>query len=187
MKHKYLVLVGILALAGLASPARAMSYSFVQGNWENVDPDQGDSGNGAMLNGSYGMNDVVHLVGSYEDVSFDYADLTVWQVGGGLHRTMQQDFDLFAEATFVDAKVDVPLVGSESDNGYSLCGGARKQLTPAWEINGAIEVIDAGPIDDTVLGFGALYSLQERYALSAGYKLGDVNTFTFGFRWSFGR
>ena len=49
-----------------------------------MDPDQGDNGTGPMLGVSWGVTDFVHVVGSYEDVDFDPAEMTVLQVGAGV-------------------------------------------------------------------------------------------------------
>jgi hypothetical protein len=187
MKSRIWILAATLALLGPAIGASEPSYSFVQGNWASADPDQGDSGTGPMLDVSYGMTDRVHLVGSYEDVDFDVAELTVLKVGAGVHQTLSQGFDLVGEATYVEAEVDVPFFGSVSDDGFALCGFARKILAASWEINGGIEYVDYGTSDDTLIGVNALYSLKERYAVGAGYKVGDTKTFHVGFRWSFGQ
>jgi hypothetical protein len=187
MKSRFLILAAVFALLGPAILATELPYSFVQGSWASVDPDQGDSGTGPALDVSYNLTNLVHLVGSYEDVEFDLADSTIWQVGAGVHRTMSQDFDLFGEATYVDAEVDVPLVGPVSDDGFALSGGARKMLTDAWEVNGEVEYIDVGAGDDTLFGVNALYTMKDRYAVGAGYKVGDANTLHVGFRVSFGQ
>jgi len=187
MLRRLSILAVVLLLTSPAVLASDLSYSFLQGSWVSVDPDQGDTGNGPMLDVSYGMTSLVHFVGSYEDVDFSPATSTVWQVGAGVHGTLNAGFDVFGEATYVDAKVDVPQGGSVSDEGYGLCGGARKQLSKSWEINGGVEYIDVGANDDTLFGVNALYTLKDRYALGAGYKVGDSNTLHFDFRWNFGQ
>ena len=187
MKSRFLIVAAVFALLSPAILATELPYSFVQGSWESVDPDVGDSGTGPMLDVSYGVTNLVHLVGSYENVDFDASDATVWQVGAGVHRTMSKNFDLFGEATYVDAEVDVPLGGTVSDDGYALCGGLRKMLTKSWEVNGGVEYIDVGNNDDTVLGIEGLYTMKDRYAIGAGYKVGDANTLHVGFRMSFGK
>ena len=189
MKSRFLILAAMLALLSPAALATSeLPYSFVQGSWESVDPDTGgDDGTGPMLDVSWGLTNLVHLVGSYEDVDFDPAEMTVWQVGAGVHRTMSQNFDLTGELTYVDAEVDLPLGGTASDDGYALCGGARKMLTESWELNGGLEYIDVGDNDDTLLGVNALYTVKDRYAVGAGYKMGDSDTLHVGFRMSFGQ
>jgi len=187
MKSRFWIFAAVLMLLSPAAMATELPYSFVQGSWASVEPDAGEDGTGPMLNVSWGLTDLVHLVGSYEDVDFDPAEMTMWQVGAGVHRSMSQGFDLFGEATYVDAEIDVPLGGTVSDDGYALCGGARKKLTESWEINGGIEHIDVGNDDDTLLGVNALYNLKDRYALGAGYKMGDSDTLHVGFRVSFGQ
>jgi hypothetical protein len=188
MKSRIWILAAVLAVMATPVLATELPYSFVQGSWASVDPDTGgDDGTGPMLDVSWGLTNLVHAVGSYETVDFDSADMTMWQVGAGVHRSMSQGFDLFGEATYVDAEVDVPLGGTVSDEGYALCGGARKKLAQSWEINGGIEHIDVGDGDDTLLGVAALYSMKDRYAVGAGYKMGDSDTLHVGFRVSFGR
>lgn len=187
MKSRFWIVAAMLALLSPAALATELPYSFVQGSWESVDPDQGDNGTGPMLDISWGVTDFVHLVGSYEDVDFDPVQMTMWQVGAGVHRTMSQSFDLFGEATYVDAEVEAPLGGTTSDDGYALCGGVRKKLGETWEVNGGVEHIDVGADDDTLVGVNALYSLKDRYAVGAGYKMGDSNTLHVGFRVSFGQ
>ncbi len=187
MKKRILIVAAVLALAGPAALATETSYTFLQGSWASVDIDQGDSGTGPALDASYGVTQMVHVLGSYEDVGFDTADMTTWQVGAGLHHTMMKSFDLFGEASYVDMEVEVPTVGSASEDGFAIAGGLRKPLGESWEVNGAVEQIDVGPQDDTLIGVNALYTMKERYALTAGYKMGDADTVHVGFRWSFGR
>lgn len=185
MKNRVLILAAVFVLLSPAVLAQELPYSYVQGSWTSVEPDQGDSGTGPMLDVSYGVNDLIHVVGSYGNVDFDPAEMTTWRVGAGVHRSMSQGFDLFGEAAYVDAKVDVPLVGSVSDDGFAVTGGARKMFAESWEVNGGIEYIDVGD-SDTLLGVNVLYTMRNRYALGAGYTVGDANTLRFGLRISFG-
>ena len=74
MKSRFLVVAAVFALLSPAILATELPYSFVQGSWESVDPDVGDSGTGPMLDVSYGVTNLVHLVGSYENVDFDASD-----------------------------------------------------------------------------------------------------------------
>jgi hypothetical protein len=187
MKKGLVILATVLVLLSPAIGAAEPSYSYVQGNWSSVEPDQGDSGSGPMLDLSYGVTNLFHVVGSYEDVSFDAADATTWQAGAGIHQSVGEGFDLVGEATYVDFEVDQTLTtGTESEEGFAVNGLARKLLGKSWEVNGGIEYIDVGDSDDTLFGVNALYTMKERYALGAGYKVGDFDTLFVGFRLSFG-
>jgi opacity protein-like surface antigen len=189
MKSKFWIIVATLVLLSPAAFAKDLHYSFVEGGWASVDPDAGDSGTGPMMDVSYGLNELVHLVGGYADTDFDTVDMTTWEVGAGVHRTMSEGFDLVGQASYMEmeAEVETPLVNDVDEDGFTLAGGVRKMLTDLFEINGGVEYVDVGDEDDTLLAVNALYNVNDRFAVGAGYKMGDFDTLHAGFRVNFGK
>jgi hypothetical protein len=192
MKNGALILACAVLLSGTAFAASSSTtseepkYTYVEGGWSSVDSgNMSESGSGPMMGVSWGVTELFHVVGSYEDVDFDVADSQTMEFGAGLHRSLSQGFDLLGEASYVDFEVDDSF-GGASENGFAFLGGARKTFGRSWEAGGTVEYVDLGDYDDTLLGVNALYTIQQRYAFGAGYKVGDDDTVHVGFRMNFG-
>ena len=182
------ILAALLALLCTGAFANDIHYTYVQTGWVNVDPDAGSSGSGPALDLSYGVTDLFHVVGLYNDIDFDPVDATTWGVGGGVHTSLSEGLDLVGEAAYIEAEVDVPLVGEISEDGYQVCASVRAQVSNAIELEGGIEYVDLGAGDDTALVANARWNINQRFAAGAGFSMGDdANTLSLGFRINFGR
>ena len=183
--NKKMLILAIVPFVMLTTGALAgdLGYTYVQGAWTNVDPEQGDSGNGPALGVSWAVTDMVHVVGGYDDVDFDPGDFTQMKLGVGMHPAITDNIDFVGEIAYVDADL-----GPISESGYSLCAGMRTQLTDMFELKAGLSHKDVdNVIDDTTLDVDALFNVKDNLAISTGFELGDNTTYFAGIRFYFGK
>ena len=79
-----IVVFSLMAMSGLAF-ADGFSYTYVQATYGSVDVDDPaftEDGDGLGLNGSFGITDNLHIVGSYQTTDFDtLGDADQWSAG----------------------------------------------------------------------------------------------------------
>ena len=182
-----MVVFSLMAMSGLAF-AEGFDYTYVQATYEAVDVDRGpfsEHGDGLGLNGSFGITDNLHIVGSYQTIDLDISgDVDLLTAGLGVHAPITERFDVVAAVSYVD--LDASGFG---DDGFELAAGARVSVSSLIEINAGITYRDldlAG--DDTGFGGGVLFSLTDSVALGLAAEWDDdVSQYSASARWYFGK
>ena len=184
-----IVVFSLMAMSGLAF-ADGFSYTYVQATYGSVDVDDPSftkDGDGLGLNGSFGITDNLHIVGSYQTTDFDtLGDADQWSAGLGVHSSLTEILDVVADVSYVN--VDVP--GSVlDDDGFGLMVGVRANVTSLIEVNGGITYVDlTDGGDDTGFGGGVLFNLTDSLSLGLAAELGDdVSEYSATARWYFGK
>jgi hypothetical protein len=185
MERKHIIAGLALALA-LPAAAADLSWDWVDLRYTGYDAQNG-SGDGVGVSVVKSIGDSVYVIGAYDDLSLEVlgfdVDATLWRVGIGSHRRVSDKIHAFSELTFENAEVGAG-IGSADDSGYGFRFGLRGMATDSLELNGGIRYIDVGSTD-TLLGFGAVLSIGERFALTTSYEDGDDSFYTFGARYNF--
>jgi hypothetical protein len=184
----------VAALAAVATPALAdgLDYTYLEGRYSSLDVD-GEDGDGFGIRGSYAINDNLYILGQYGSADFDFlnTEATELRVGGGFHMPVQDGVDFVAELNWerTDVELDNPFPPfgriEGDDNGVALSGGLRGMVTDKFELNGKVRYIDYGDVDDTVLGLGAKYGINDRWSVVGEYETGDTDAITLGVRLTF--
>jgi len=190
------ILVGAMVLA-LAAPALAdtPSYSYVQGSFQNIDIDEGNSGldvdgDGLGIGGSFEVAENWYIVGGYSTIDLGFGvDFNELSIGVGYNTDISPTTSMFADLSFLRAEVDVGSFGSEDETGYGLRVGIRSNLSDQVEAEGNIAYSDLGDgIDGTSVGGALWYKFTKNFQVGA--LLGaeeDVFRYGIGARFYFGQ
>jgi hypothetical protein len=185
MKTKcLLVLIAMLLVPVLAhAQSDGPKWSYVEGGYNNFNPDDGDSDNGWFAGGSMRLFKNFHLVAEYEDIGI----YTFWNAGGGWHGLLGDKADLFAQVMWANIKVSDSDV---NDSGYELQAGVRWKVIKWLEVSGQANRADYGGDTgtDTTYGVGGLFTfLKDRMGVGAKWDTGDSETTRVFFRLNFGK
>lgn len=177
MRKELIVAAVAAALSPAAVSADDIDYSFVELQYLSVDPDPGASADGFQLGGSFEVGSNFHVLADF--VSLDGLD--GYDVGFGYHTDGEVSF--YAELAYLSFDPDI---GGSLD-GYGLEVGARGMLTPQLEWQAGVGYEDLDVADETSLGLGLRYHLNEDSALGLEVGFGDDTTsWGLGYRYSFG-
>ena len=198
MRSKLLSAV-VAASLGLACAANAddVSYSYADLAYITTDIDGVDEDlDGFGLRGSVEITDQVFLFGIYTDQSAESGgvdvDYTTMTLGGGYAWSLSDSADLYGKLGYASAEVEVSVPGlggfSVDDDGFMLGMGLRGRVSPAFELEGAVNYYDYSDSgDDTSLGAAARWFFTDQFSAFAEGEFGDdVTTYGIGMRWNFG-
>lgn len=184
------LLIGLLAFSAAAS-AEGFDYSWLSFGYGTVDFDDIDvDGDGFGIDGSFAINDNVHVFAAYEGASLDFdIDATTWAAGIGYNTELSPTFDAFARVSYVYAEVDAPGFPAVDEDGLGFGVGLRFAATPDLEVNSSIDYVDFGSSgDDTAFSLGGLYSFTPAFALGLEGSWGDdVTAYRISGRFYFGQ
>ena len=172
---RYLLLASLLGASNSAI-AEEFNYDFVQLSYGTVDFAMTSIDcDGFGVNGSFGITDSLHIVGSYQSSDyFEYiTDATEWRVGLAGHKSLSERLDVVARIEYVNVDVD-PLIGQFQpgavddfrDEGFGLTIGVRAAMMNRFEINANtfyVNLSDRG--DETGFGVGALFNWTDSFSL----------------------
>jgi hypothetical protein len=186
---------GFVAAALFAAHAAAASegprYTYAEADYARVDFDNfSDDANVFAANGSFGVTDMLYLVGGYAygtiDTSGPDVDLQNFDAGLGLHLPLDSKVDFIAEVAYAWAKVHVQHFGSEDDDGAAFKAGIRAMLTPDFELNAGGTYVDISGNDSTAGYVGAVYNFDPMFALTGTISVGDdATSYGIGLRFYF--
>lgn len=182
----------LLASACLLAPAAAfaeMNYSFVEGSIVDLELDgPGDiDGDGIEIAGAFELDDRFFVLARYQDLDFDLGiDGRYYEFGAGLHHALSDTVDFVATLTYFDSELDGG-GASADDDGLGIGGGIRAELSPDWQVEAGIKLVDTDASGtDSVLVLGGRYYLKPNMAISAGADFGDdADSLKIGFRYEF--
>ena len=180
-----LIIVAALAAAGAANAqggAPALDYSYAELRFVDVDENGGD---GFILGGSYELQNNWFILGSVTDLGFNGGvDFFTFELGGGYVWNYRPDWDLFANARYMNTDVDFN-GGSNDDSGVGLTGGVRGMIAPQFEVRGSVNHVTIGD-GDTFIQIAGDYYFTDQFAAGLSFDVGgDLDTLTVGARWYF--
>lgn len=172
-----------LAVLPLAASADGFDYTFVEGGIVNTEIDTGPvdvEGDGFGINGSFSINDDLHILAGYSDIDYDFGvDGSLVNIGLGFNTGLSQDLDFVADISYVSAEVDSGFASADED-GYSLGAGIRARTGQKVELQAGLHYVDLDD-SDTVLSVGGRYYFSDSFAFGAG--LADDDN---GLSWNIG-
>ena len=170
----------------LTAGAADLQWTYLDVRYDGYE-EPGADGDGYGIGGSYALGDAYYLLGAYdtfglEAFGFD-VDATMWRVGFGTHRAVNDSAEFFSEFTYEAIEVSV-LGFSADDNGYGFRLGLRGMVTDSFEASGGIRYVDTG-FSDTLLSLGAVYHVNDRVGIAFNYEDGDSTLWGVGARFAF--
>lgn len=166
------LIVTLLILFLLPAYARAgFSYTYLEGGYGYVEPDNGDGHGGVFAGLSAQVRKRMHLFSTYRQIGS--GDGFVIGVGGNL--PVDRKLDLMGRVGWADL---------DGDNGLRLEGGFR--LRAGSEINGGVFFSDLDLGSETGVYLGAVATIQGPLALTGRVAVSDRYTdLQFGLRFHF--
>lgn len=176
--RKTVLLTALLLSAPLPALAQLRlepHYSYVDAGWLRNEPDNADEENGGFVGGMLRIGERFHVFGQYADAG----PLNLWEAGGGWHGLFGDSLDLVAEASIVDFEIE---------DGWKISGGLRWMITQRMELNGFLNHMEFGDVDDQSWEANFIWNFARAFAVGGGIESGDefdwVRVFA---RFNFGR
>ena len=175
-----LALVALLPLSAQADDK--LSYSYVEGNYVNVDGDA--DGYGVRGSIEFGESNFYGF-GSYNMVEVDdvNVDIDFTDIGLGYAHEISPNADLISEIAYVNADVD----GLGSADGYRASVGIRGSFSDKFEGLVKANYVDGSNVDGDFSGtVGAQYKFTQTWGMTGEVEFGDGGeTYLVGLRASF--
>jgi len=204
-----------IALFPAAAWADGPGYTYVGASYEwtdvkyGVNPGVDENFNygkfeGANIDASLGILGFMHInaqvfsgdcLGCGTDSSgaeFDQ-DFTAYKIGLGFNLGLDligldENTDVIFRGNFIDVDMDSQTQGSITDDGWSLEGVIRSQISEKAEVLVGYEYQDVGPVKNRDLKVGVAYNFWGGITLTGDAIVFDDDTgFSLGVRWYFGR
>jgi len=156
-----LALVALLPFA--ASAADGISYTHLDVGYITV-----DSGGGSVDGTGFELDYAFHPNWYGLVAVSDIDSNTTLEIGGGWHTGLSGSTDLFVEGGLLSTDT-----GGGSDQGFIIGVGLRAMLTPDFELNGRVDMVDYGGGSDSQLSVGAVYYFS-RVGLFGEYQSDDA-------------
>lgn len=209
--RKILIVAALLAAAPLSAQAEALSYTYVEGGWTQLQLDNGGGSkpklDGGYVRGSFAIAEQVNVFGGYSTVSktynWDYYDINVRtkqkleqpELGIGYHMPMTDRIDFTSDIAWVrlNEELKMSFDGTEvsREKGHVNAGrvtlgvrGKPSRRTEAWLKAG---YIDGSDIDGEWVGtLGGQVNFTKTWGLVGEVQAYDGATqFSAGVRASF--
>ena len=161
-RSAFVFTVAILLFGGAGASgvfAQDLRWSYVEGGWLLEDSDDVDSENCWFGGGTIGLKRF-HFFGEYRDTG----GFESWETGGGWHGLFGDQFDLVAEAAYVDL---------EFDEGYRASGGFRWMMFDDIEVNAFYNHVDVGEFENDSVSVGGNWEFLKRLAVGGEWEWGD--------------
>src|SRR5499426_344505 len=175
----------LLAWTAFPALAEAPAWTYVEGGYLNVDPDNfSGSGDNWFVGGSLDFLKHFHVSGRYINGDYaDNADLKAWTFAAGWHGGLGEKTDLVGELTWSDSDID-----NVSDSGAGATAGVRWRMIKLFELDGFAhwtDFNDTGSQDSyEALGMFYIWRLSFGAAWVTSSDFDQYNAFV---RFNFGR
>ncbi len=173
-------LAASLPLAAAASP----SYTYVGAGYVGAEPDGGSSLHGFGLEGSFALQEDIHLMADFFRVKDSPVTLRRNRIAAGYNMPVNERTDFVARLGWSFAKASVSNVGSNSDDGIFGQAGVRGMVTPELELNAFLSYDDV----ESKVSFdvGAVYNFSPDFGVVLGYTYSsNLETWQLGLRYNF--
>ena len=181
MKRSLFALALVAAIPFAAQADDNLSYTYVEGDYVNVDGDADGFGvRGSVEFGDSGF----YGLGGWRSVEVDDTSIDVdnWELGVGYAHGVSQNVDLLGELAYNQYDVE----GFDED-GYRASIGVRGSFTPNFEGLVKANYLDGDNSDGDFTGtLGAQYKFTKVWGVVGEAEFGDGGeTYTLGVRASF--
>ena len=186
-KHGLATLAATAAMLPFSALAESPDYTYLEADYiitgDAESAGMEDDYDGFELGGSVALTPDFFLAADYSTLSLDESgsDEEFLSLGAGINgplTTGANAVDAYGMLTYEN--LDEEDSSFEAD-GFGLTGGLRVMATPMFEINPYISYLDYGSVDGAPAGanvemdgwrFGinGLYSVNEQFAVTAGYR-----------------
>ncbi len=178
-----LIALALAALLPLSAQADdKLSYTYIEGNYVNVDGDA--DGYGVRGSVEFGESNFYGF-GSYRAVETDAfsIDIDYTDIGLGYAHSLSDNADLISEIAYVNADVD----GLGSADGYRASVGLRGSFSDNFEGLIKANFVDGSDVDGDFSGtLGAQYKFTQTWGLTGEVEFGDGGeSYLVGLRASF--
>jgi hypothetical protein len=185
-RKNFIAGLALASILPLTAGAADLQWSYVDVRYTGYE-EPGADGDGFGIGGSYAIGTDWYVLGAYDDLALEAfgfdVDATMWRIGLGSHRPVNDSAEVFTEITYEAISVSV-LGFSADDNGYGFRFGLRGMVTDSFEASGGLRYVDTG-FSDTLLSLGAVYHLNDRAGLTFNYEDGDSTLWAVGARFAF--
>lgn len=182
------------AALSLNVAAETPSFSYVKVGFTEQDLEYiGNEQGGFELAVSHIFDSDHYIAGKYISTSEDGLDTTRGTIGLGYKIDLTDSTLMYVQADFVSIEFDQANAGAFDESGYQLGVGFRSFLSEDFEINGAINYLDAGNVDATFGNFdqtfilvGGEYFVSDDFSIYADYEYdSDATRYVAGVKYSF--
>jgi len=192
MKKTLLVAVSaLMALSAQAKqPAGGLQYTYLQGQWSEVDFDGNDSNlanndidlDGLTAAASFKLNESFYLTGDHMRLSESGYRVERLALAGGFRMPLSRVLDINVGAGLVD--YDVKNLANDDDSGIMMYARVRGLIEPDWEISAGFQYEDA-LIEDTAFTFSAGYHFHRQLSVGIATSNGDMDVTSLYLRFAF--
>jgi|SRR5687768_3806360 len=181
MKRSLLALALVAALPFAAQADDKLSYSYIEGDYVNVDGDA----DGFGVRGSFEFADSgFYGLGGWRSVEIDNTsvDIDQWELGAGYAHGISDNLDLVSELAYLQTDTDFI-----DDDGWRASVGLRGSFTPNLEGLVKANYVDSDEFDGDFTGtLGAQYKFTQTWGVVGEAEFGDGGeSYTLGLRASF--
>ena len=181
MKRSLLALALLAVLPFAAQADDKLSYTYVEGDYVNVDGDA----DGFGVRGSFEFGDTgFYGLGGWRSVEVDDSNVDVdnWELGVGYAHDVSQNLDLLSEVAYDKVEVE----GFDED-GYRVSVGLRGSFSPKFEGLVKANYLDGDNVDgDFSATVGAQYKFTPMWGVVGEAEFADGGeAYTVGLRASF--
>jgi hypothetical protein len=187
---KRATLIGPLLAAMIPGVSVAeFNYNHAQIALIDVEIDGGPDvdGDGFEISGAYELNDLLFVLGKWQDQSLDFGiDGRVLEFGAGIRHEINPDLDLVGTLSYIDMELDLG-PASADDDGLALSGGIRSRVADSVEIDALLRYVDFDDSGgDTGIVVTGRFYFTDTMAVSVGADMNDnADTLSVGFRVEF--
>ena len=181
MKRSLFALALVAAMPFAAQADDKLSYTYVEGDYVNVDGDA----DGFGVRGSFEFADSgFYGLGGWRSVEIDDTNIDVdnWELGVGYAHGVSENMDLISELAYNQIDVE----GFDED-GYRMSVGLRGSFTPNFEGLIKANYVDGDEFDGDFTGtLGAQWKFTQTWGVVGEAEFGDGGeSYTLGLRASF--
>ena len=195
MKNNLLkVCVIAAAVSSAAARAESPSWTYIDASYVSSDLNAAEP-EGLELRGSYKINDLFFVDGSYtdqdDDISTAFGDVDIelsnFDLGVGARYGLSETTDVYGRVAWQNWDIETDF-DDEDENGYSAAVGVRSLVWEGLELNAEAGYIDVGDFIDGEFFFevGGIYNLANGFGLGVSYgEIDDLETWKATIRYSF--
>lgn len=186
MKRSLLALALVAIVPFAAQADDKLSYTYVEGNYINVQGDNGVDGDGFGVRGSFEFGDSgFYGLAGYNQLEADDINIDVdnYEIGVGYGHDLSENLDLISEIAYLNSDVD----GFGSADGYRASVGLRGSFSDSFEGLIKANYVDGDDFDGDFSGtVGAQYKFTQTWGVTGEVEFADGGeTYLVGLRASF--
>ncbi|TQV74047.1 outer membrane beta-barrel protein [Aliikangiella marina] len=193
MKSKMCIALAATLLS-LNAAAETPTFNYVKVGFTEQDPEYiGVEQSGFEVAGAYDLDKEYYIAGKYISTSDDNLDSVRGTIGVGYKMDLTDDTLMFFQIDYAAIEFDQTNAGTFDESGFQVGLGFRSYVSDSFEVNGVINYLDAGKVDDTFGDFnqtfiqlGGEYYMNDEFSIYADYEYdSDASRYAVGVKYSF--